>query len=790
MTPLSIKSEIKRLHAFGFAIHHLKHKSKVPVKSGWTTGPRESIPQLLKEYKPGLNVGVRLGEASLIEVDYDSSYLAALDFDIRSSDKAHRAEAIHWLNINFPGLYEIAPITMSGRGNGSMHIWVRVKEPLMKKRLYASPDECVVMMPSAKPTPRQIEVLGQKKIKEGWRLRPAFEIDFMCEGNQVVLPPSIHPDTGRPYKWGRDFTDADSIPLVDIVGLLEAIPENKNKKPGRPEGSVKEKHEIVDVDESELEMRLPADIVSGIYEGTNVGDRSAYMMNISNAMVRAKFTDAEILGVLTNKDYFIGECAFEHAKTSNRNRAARWALDYSVRKSRSQLDSAEVFNCEVKVYDTLSPEAMEEQQKRLVDVPSERDWKSHLDRTNKDDLKPTFKNIKLILKNEVGEDVLKFNEFSKRIHYGCSTPWGRTKGELLADVDAIQIKAWLTTSKWGIDPIPSTVQDVCRSIAHDNIFHPVRDYLGGLEWDGTPRLKSWLKDYLGAQGDERYLSTMSEIFMVAAVARIFKPGIKYEYMIIFEGEQGVGKSTVGKILAGDEWFFDTPMDLHDKDYSLSLQGQWIVEMGELANLRKADVNTIKNFLSRSTDKFRPPFERSVVDYDRQCVFFGTTNDSVYLKDYTGNRRFYPIKVGKIDLKGLRAVRDQLWAEAVMSFDCGTKIYLGEEDAIIKQLAKEIQDEKIIDDTQTIMNEIILEWKSTIEKALKNKGIKKSKFKFKLIDLFEDSLFSSDETVNVKAPLLAFKYASGYDSQMASIALRQAGLERYISTGKSWWRFKE
>jgi hypothetical protein len=89
-----------------------------------------------------------------------------------------------------------------------------------------------------------------------------------------------------------------------------------------------------------------------------------------------------------------------------------------------------------------------------------------------------------------------------------------------------------------------------------------------------------------------------------------------------------------------------------------------------------------------------------------------------------------------------------------------------------------------------MNEIILEWKSTIEKALKNKGIKKSKFKFKLIDLFEDSLFSSDETVNVKAPLLAFKYASGYDSQMASIALRQAGLERYISTGKSWWRFKE
>lgn len=786
MTPLSVRGEAKRLHGLGFAVHWLKPKSKMPVFDKWTTGARFTFEELKKQYKSNYNVGVRLGEASKI----GKYYLAALDVDIRSEDKEHRKKAIDWVNKNFPGLYEVAPITRSGRGNGSMHIWILLKKPMAKKRLYQSPEECVCYMPSVSPSKQQKKLLTKEQLEKGLRIRPAFEIDFMCEGNQVALPPSIHPDTGRPYKWGRPIEGADSIPLIDIEGLLEAIPENKNVKPGRPTGSAGKQFEIVDVEEFELETRLDGKIVAAIYEGDDVKDRSAMMLSIALSMVRAQFTDAEILGVLTNREYYIGECAFEHAgNTTSRNRAARWAYDYCIRKARSEADTREIFDCEVEVYETLSPEAKEEQLKNLIGASQPKDWKMMLDRTNKGDLRATFLNVKLILENVIGKSVFMSNIFSQRIHYGCSTPWNRIKGERLANIDSIQVKAWLAASAWYIDPPTSMVDEVIRHIAHENNYHPVKDYLSSLEWDGVPRIRTWMKQYLKATGDDLYLETMSEIFLVAAVARIFQPGIKYDCMIILEGEQGAGKSTVGKVLASPEWFFDSPLDLHDKDSSLALQGQWIIEMGELANLRKADVTTIKSFLSRSTDKFRPPFEKSVVDYDRQCVFFGTTNDSVYLKDPTGNRRFFPVKVGdKLDTNGLLKVRDQLWAEAVMSYDCGTKIYLDDDET--KLLAKSIQDEKVIEDTLTVMTDLIMDWREAVEKSMKLDDSKKMKFKFKIADLFEDSLFSNEEEgTNVKAPLATFRYDNNQQVVMAALALRQAGFENYTVKGRRWWRFK-
>ncbi len=784
MTPLSKKSELKRLHKIGFGIHWIMPKQKNPVKP-WNTKSRDTLETLLKEYKETYNIGTRLSAASKV----GKGYLAILDIDIRSSDKAHKDEAIKWVKKNFPGLYEEAPITLSGRSNGSMHIWIRVAKPLAKRRLYASPDEVVTLMPSAKPTDRQKEVLGAKKIKEGWRLRPAFEIDFMCDGCQVVLPPSIHPDTGKPYKWYRNITDASSIPLVDIESMLDAIPENKNKRAGRPTGSSNNaEYDITDVEEFELETRLDGKIVAAIYDGDEVNDRSAMMLTIALSMVRAQFDDAEILGVLTNRDFFIGECAYHHAKTNSRQRAARWASDYCLKKARAEADCKEIFDCEVEVYDTLDEEGKEAQLKNLVSPPAVREWKSYLERTNKGDLRATFLNVKLILMNVVSDKLFKFNLFSQRIHYGFDAPWGRIENESLANIDSIQIKAWLTSSAWGIDPPTSMVDEVVRSIAHENAYHPVKDYLSSLEWDGVPRIRTWMRDYLSATGDDLYLETMSEIFLVAAVARIFQPGVKYDCMIILEGKQGAGKSTVGKVLASPEWFFDSPLDLHDKDSSLSLQGQWIVEMGELANLRKADIATIKSFLSRSTDKFRPPFEKSVVDFDRQCVFFGTTNDSVYLKDPTGNRRFLPVKVGDVlDTKGLSKVRDQLWAEAVMSYDCGTKIYLDSDE--IKILAEAAQNEKVIEDTLTVMTDLIMDWRDAVEKSLKLDKNRKLKFKFKIADLFEESTFSSDEEgTKVKAPLLAFRYDNNQQVVMAALALRQAGFENYMVMGRKWWRF--
>lgn len=780
MRPLNKKSELKRLYKMGFGIHHLNKGQKNPVKQ-WNTQSRDSLETLLKEYKESYNLGTRLGKASKV----GKGYLAILDVDVKSTDKAHKAEAIEWIKKNFPGLYEEAPVTLSGRGNGSMHIWVRVKEPMAKKRLYASPTEVVTLMPSAKPTERQVEVLGKKKIKEGWRLRPAFEIEFMCDGNQVVLPPSIHPDTGRPYKWGRPIEDAESIPLVNIEGLLKAIPDNKNGRPGRPTGSAGKQFDIVDVDEFELETRLDGKIVAAIYEGDEVKDRSAMMLSIALSMVRAQFEDSEILGVLTNKEYYIGDCAFEHAKTTNRNRAARWAYDYCIRKARSEADTREIFDCEVEVYETLSPEAKEEQLKNLVTPPEAKDWKSFLDRDGKGNLRPTFKNVRLILENVIGEELFIEDIFSYRVCYGLDTKWGAKKGDEVTEKDETHILNWFAED-WKIEPNDNNIRKAIIKIASRNQIHPVRQYLESLEWDGVPRIATWLKDYVGAEGSELYLREVSRKFLVAAVARIFEPGRKLDYMMILEGAQGSGKSTLGAILAGDDWFLDSLPDLHDKDAALNLQGNWIVEMGELANLKRADVNVAKDFISRRIDKIRPPYQRKYITSKRQCIFFGTTNNDDYLKDKTGNRRYWPVKVSGLDFEALKRDRDQLWAEAFYLYDMyNENLYLEDE---ARDIAVEVQASRVVEDESSIVHDILSDWYKAMKKARKQKmeetGKRLPPLKFRLKELFDDFGFGESG-----APPLKNYKADNYRLQMVASSLRALKFEKYVIQGYSFWREK-
>lgn len=244
----------------------------------------------------------------------------------------------------------------------------------------------------------------------------------------------------------------------------------------------------------------------------------------------------------------------------------------------------------------------------------------------------------------------------------------------LRDVDVTAVQAWLQRH-WLTGTGKDTAFAAVEMVARERSFHPVRDYLKRLEWDGVDRLDGWLATYFGAE-QTAYTAAIGRMFLIAMVARIFDPGCQADYMLILEGEQGDRKSSALRILAG-QWFSDNLPAVRnsaDHDVQQFLRGKWLVEIGELSAMDKADAAALKSFVTRRVEQYRPSYGRKEVHEPRQCLFVGTTNEAVYLRDHTGGRRFWPVATAEIDLDRLRQDRDQLFAEAVARYQRGEQAW--------------------------------------------------------------------------------------------------------------------
>ena len=249
----------------------------------------------------------------------------------------------------------------------------------------------------------------------------------------------------------------------------------------------------------------------------------------------------------------------------------------------------------------------------------------------------------------------------------------------------------------------NTVAEAVQTVARENSFHPVRNYLKSLVWDKVSRIDTWLIDYLGC-ADSQFIRAVGSRWLLSAVARIFRPGCQADHVLLLEGPQGIRKSSALRALVGDEWFADHIADLGSKDSRLDLLGKWVIEMSELVSMRRAEIEKVKAFLTARTDHFRPPYGRRAVDVPRQNVFAASTNEEQPFVDSSGNRRFWPVRCGQIDVDGIRRNRDQLWAEAYHRCKQGEVWWL--DTAELNLLAQQEQDERY---EPGVWDDIILKW---------------------------------------------------------------------------------
>jgi len=321
-------------------------------------------------------------------------------------------------------------------------------------------------------------------------------------------------------------------------------------------------------------------------------------------------------------------------------------------------------------------------------------------------------NLEVLLTTGEFEDKFYFNEFSgMEMVYG-DLPWRDSKGfTQWTDKDDANLRHYMGLN-YGLRNMGTMLADAITKICFENKYHPIKDFIEQEEWDGTKRLETLFIDWLGAD-DTEYTRAVTELSMVAAVARIYEPGIKYDYMPVLVGKQGIGKSYIFEILTGHKWF-SVLSNFSGKDTLEKLQESWIFEIAELEAFKKSEEREIKSFITTTNDKFRASYGKRVEEHPRTCVFFGTTNEEEFLTDTTGNRRFLPIicrreQGDSPDFNQIEKLVGQYWAEALHLWKSGYVLKLSPE---MTKEAERMQEEQYSNDP----------WEDIIEAYIENNNL--------------------------------------------------------------------
>lgn len=316
----------------------------------------------------------------------------------------------------------------------------------------------------------------------------------------------------------------------------------------------------------------------------------------------------------------------------------------------------------------------------IGEAEEERKWTNKLELDRKGGIVPSTRNIITILENDpYFKGKIWYNQFSNFVCVNDGLPWD-AEAKKWGNNDDANLRVYMENN-YGITG-KDKIKDSMVAVVTRHRRHPIREYLNRLEWDGIPRLDKLIIDYIGAE-DNALTRAMTRKHFTAAVARIYEPGCKYDYCLIITGKEGIGKSTLFSVMGG-EWFSDSLVTMEGTKGMEQLRNSWIVELPELGSIKRSDVEQVKAFITRQDDCYRPAYGSVMESHPRQCIFSGTTNETYFLKGDTGNRRFWVIAVSPELRKhgntreALEADRDQLWAEAVVRYREGEKLYLSQE----------------------------------------------------------------------------------------------------------------
>lgn len=663
--------EIGPLVTAGFALHWLHDRTKRPIGADWSQKPRNSLESLRRSYVDGRNVGVRLGEPSKIGTEF----LYLIDLDIREDRFAD--DAMAKLAEIMPESASL-PTVQSGSGGLSRHFYFL----------------CSGRFPSKKVA-HSDTFFHDSEGKKHW----SWEIELFGTGKQAVIPPSIHPDTGQPYRWLREF-DLDDLemglgPSIDPSRVAQWVPEQREAAPQDEDDLIGfVRNQPLDITEDEVKSTLAALPLADWCE-----DRDGWLQ--VGMALHHQFEGSD--------EGFKVWCEFskQSDKFNERDQKVVWrsfkGKPESIRFP-TLIKAANVARAEEE-WDEGDDGFDEDDDEDLIGTPTDGapaaqnddQWIKLIDRNQEGAIKPTLHNVSLIVANDSRtKGLVGLNEFTQEI---CqigkpgTKVWKRKRdkpakqlaGPIWQLEDPVNGNLWSKTQDnalralieaptgqggYGIKVADRDLQGGIDLAASENAFHPVRNFLSGLKWDGKTRAERLFCDYLGSPNTP-YIRQVARTMLVAAVTRVFEPGHKFDFAVILEGSQGKRKSTFIETLAvNPAWFSELHTDFSDDKACVeAMQGSWIMEIPELSGFSRADRNRIKAFISTKADKVRLAYERRAAVFKRQCVFIGSTNDREYLRDDTGGRRFWPVEtfVETIDTVRLAESMPQIWAEAVVLY---------------------------------------------------------------------------------------------------------------------------